>query len=300
MSSILRIGSSLTLAAVAASIFTSFLCSHAIAGRYRHADVEAAIKHLSDSDHYERKHGVYVIGEMGPEGKDAVPRLIELLQKDPFDDVRGEAASALARIGPDAEPAIPALIAFMKSQKDVVERSYAPYALGCIGKQPDLCVAAMVETINHDYSQVTISAVRALGSFGAGARPAIPSLIQAMKNGSMELREAAAYSLRSIPAGKENVPALTELLGDEIDCVRLAAATSLGGAGSEAAAAVPALTKLVGDSNHDVAKAAITGLGAIGPDASAAVPALKDALKDKEIQQEASEALKQINSRRRS
>src|SRR5215470_15419875 len=92
-----------------------------LAGEYRQADVDAAIKLLSDPDPYQRKSGAYHLSEMGPVAKTAVPELIELL-KDPV--ACGEAANALGKIGRDAMPALPALIEFLKDKSLGYERTY--------------------------------------------------------------------------------------------------------------------------------------------------------------------------------
>ena len=56
------------------------------------------------------------IGEAGPQAKAAVPALIEVLQKDKSNRVRGKAAMALGQIGPDANSAIPALDASLQDE----------------------------------------------------------------------------------------------------------------------------------------------------------------------------------------
>ena len=55
-----------------------------------------------------RREAVGVLVRMGPDGKDAVPDLIALLD-DEDEETRKLAARALGRIGPDATAAIPAL-----------------------------------------------------------------------------------------------------------------------------------------------------------------------------------------------
>jgi HEAT repeat protein len=55
-----------------------------------------------------RREAVGVLVRMGPDGKDAVPDLIALLNDDD-EETRKLAARALGRIGPEAAAAIPAL-----------------------------------------------------------------------------------------------------------------------------------------------------------------------------------------------
>lgn len=78
-------------------------------------------------------------------GDAAVPALIDTLA-DPDDDVRAQAAHALARMGPKAEPAVPALInALNDPNLDV--RQGAARALGQIGSSAEEAVPALVKAI---------------------------------------------------------------------------------------------------------------------------------------------------------
>jgi len=58
------------------------------------------IESLGDSDSYARNYAVMALRKFGPVARDAVPRLIGLLE-DPVDHVRKNAATALERIAPD-------------------------------------------------------------------------------------------------------------------------------------------------------------------------------------------------------
>lgn len=109
------------------------------------------------------------------------------------------------------------------------------------------------------------------------------------------MREAAAFSLERIPCSAKDIPALTAMLGDDIDSARIAAARSIGGAGSEGVAAVPKLIALLSDKNSSVRSAAAKTLGEIGRDAKDAIPALKTAVKsDPDIASVAKVAIEQI------
>jgi HEAT repeat protein len=274
-------------------------CGSAKAEQYRHADVEAAIKGLSSSDDGERKSAGYHLSEMGPIAKDAVPNLIQLLINDTSPGVKGEACNALGHIGADAAPAVPAVIAFLQSSDGGYERTYAASALGDIGKQPEQSVPILIVALQKDPEPVVRQmAARALGVFGADAKSAVPALIESIKTGNKDLRESAAYGLERIPGAAKDVPALTALLSDDIDSARIAAAKSIGGAGSEAVGAVPQLIVLLTDKNVDVRSAGAKGLGGIGPDAKQAIPALKLALKDAEISNEARDAIARINDKK--
>lgn len=272
-------------------------CSNTMAAQYRQSDIDSAVKSLAGTES-ERYSALNRITEMGPEAKDAVPRLIELLQVEPSMQIRGECAKALGNIGPAAGTAIPALVAFLQYPAGGYERAYVPTALGEIGQQPGVCVPVLIESLQHDAEPVVRQlSARALGDFGGAASEAVPALISAIKEGDKELREAAADALKDIPGRSADVPALIAMLSDPIDVARIAAARAVGGAGSEGVAAIPTLIQLLDDHNVSVRRAAAVGLGLIGPDAKTAIPALKTAGKDPEVCYAAGEAIRQIQGK---
>lgn len=84
-------------------------------------------------------------------------------------------------------------------------------------------------------------AAMALGRIG---KPAVPSLIQALRHRDTEVRRQAALVLARIgPEAADAVPELTEALDDPHETVRKAAGRALGQIGSAAAPAVPALMR---------------------------------------------------------
>lgn len=280
------------------SVQTALSCGIAQATEYRQADVDAELKNLESEDYGTRKTAAYHLTEMGKDAKSAIPALIEVLKTDPAAPVRGEISKALGLMGESAEPAVPAIIAFLQSDDGGYERTYAASALGDIGKRADIAVPALQKALESDGEPVVRElAARALAGFKSEAQPALPALLEAIKSGDKNLREAACAGLKDIPANAAAVTGLTELLSDEIEHIRAAAASSLGGAGSEAAPAVPALVKLLDDKNTDVKRAALKALGQIGPTAKEALPTLKIALKDPFLKSEAQYAIDQIKNK---
>ncbi len=280
------------------SVQTALSCGIAQATEYRQADVDAELKNLQSEDYGTRKTAAYHLTEMGKDAKSAIPALIEVLKTEPAAGVRGEISKALGLMGEAAEPAVPAIVAFLQSDDGGYERTYAASALGDIGKRADIAVPALQKAVESDGEPVVRQlAARALAGFKSEAQPALPALLEALKSGDKDLREAACAGLKDIPANAAAVPGLTDLLGDEIEHIRAAAASSLGGAGSEAAPAVPALVKLLDDKDTDVKRAALKALGQIGPTAKEALPTLKIALKDPFLKNEAQYAIEQIKSK---
>jgi len=118
-------------------------------------------------------------------------------------------------------------------------------------------------------------ALRALGSFGADAAPALDEITAALADADATVRLAAAWALSQVgPAGESAVPKLAGALSDAIPQVRSLAAVALKSMGAKAAPAVPELMRAVDDPAVYVRASAADALGAIGPGARAAVPAL--------------------------
>jgi len=122
--------------------------------------------------------------------------------------------------------------------------------------------------------------LRAIGSFGASAAPAVEPLIAALSDGDPETRGAAANALAHIgPPAVRSVPELAKLLADSAPRVRCQAALALKSIGPKSSGAVPELTRALSDSVPYVRASAADALGAIGPGSRAAISALIERLK---------------------
>jgi len=106
-----------------------------------------------------------------------------------------------------------------------------------------------------------IVAAEELGHIGqvkkSYAEPAVPGLIEALKDSDAGVRKAAADALGKVdPNVQLAVPALVDALKDKAPPVRQAAATALGQIGPDAKDAVDPLRELQNDSNRAVSRAA--------------------------------------------
>jgi len=124
---------------------------------------------------------IQAIGMFGPDAKDAVPALIEILRQDPKLGVRNSAAQSLGLIGPDARNAIPELIAGLK-EKDSYMRLACAQALGRIGPDASDAVPDLIECLRDKSSLVQVHAAVSLGRIGPSARAAIPALTEFLKD----------------------------------------------------------------------------------------------------------------------
>ncbi len=127
----------------------------------------------------------------------SVPELAKALS-DPEEEVRFEAAQALAVKGRVTAPAVPALIhALTDSSQDV--RECAAVALGEIGQAASSAVPALVRVLESDsYIHARMSAALALGKIGPSAVASVPNLIRVLDDANPGLRGRAAYALAKI------------------------------------------------------------------------------------------------------
>ena len=146
---------------------------------------------------------------------------------------------------------------------------------------PDAAIPALIDALGNDpHWYVRQGAAGALGMFGADAKPAVPALIEALRDENDYVRGFAIGALRRIgPAPDEALPALAEF-----DSLGTATALWLG------PAAVPMLIEKLKHENYKVRKAAAETLGKMGSHRGAghghlglgrAVPALVEALSDR-------------------
>jgi HEAT repeat protein len=219
---------------------------------------------------------------------------------------RERAFFVLGQIGPPARDALPALGAALRSE-NADQRRVAAWALGRIGKA---ALKQIAEGFRHEKLEVRISAACALAFVGPKAKPLVPELVKLMEEEDPGARLAAAEAAGRIgPWAKKAVPALlklaqatpaptvppTEPNGDEAteedaDAtvrsengngeVRAAAFEALGRIGEHAAHAVPGLAELLAGECVEIRLMASRTPAQIGPNAKKAAPMLGRALAD--------------------
>jgi len=253
-----------------------------------------------------------VVNQIGPEAKDAVPEVTQVLA-DKRPEVRREAILALAEIGEAAAPAVPQIV---KTLDDEFDRLPATFALGRIGKanaDAEATIRKNVESTDPMLSTVSIWALARLHPEDKKlVREATERLCEGLKSKEERVRAACARGLADLKPGPDIMLPLMEkaLEGADENVVRealgaLAGFASpavvpklidalkyegtrpyviyiLGEQGAAAKPAVEALIKLLDDKNPAVQHEVPMALGKIGPDAKAAVPALAKALQERE------------------
>lgn len=188
------------------------------------ADVTKLVADLKSNDADVRRAAAKGIGEMGPDAKSATPALLDALKKDKDLFVRRFAAQALGDVEADPKTAVPALAAVLKEgdKKELVEA-----AVTTLGKMGPTAVPPLIDAVKSKTDTpskgkpkkgplptdptalVRTKAIEALGNIGAKAKPAVPVLIDSLRDPNV--RTEAAEALGNIgPDAKEAVTALRD------------------------------------------------------------------------------------------
>lgn len=219
-------------------------------------NVPALIAAAQAGDEAARTKAIDQLGDQGAKAAAAVGPLSQLLS-DKSATVRAHAAHALGKLGKASLPAVPALAGLTKDNDDSVRRQ-AVKALVAIHPGPQVMMPIMVKLLEDADPALRVRILHAVAQAGPSA---LPGMILALKN------EKAAYwaclVLREMgPVAKEAVPSLAEALKATSPEVRREAALTLGGLGEAASAAVPQLVAALDDADSRVA--ATFALGQIG------------------------------------
>jgi HEAT repeat protein len=269
--------------------------------------------------------------------REGIDALTEALRNDKADRVREAAAAALGKVGGESRPAVQALAAALKD-KHAGTTSAAAESLASLGESARAAAGALMETLqdkNADrfargFAAIALvriggpetgraapaltaalvdakapaglreTSARLLGQLGQDAAASVPALAQALQDGAVEIRRAAAGSLAQLgPLAKDALPQLKRAVEAEKDRgVRCSAIYAIGSLGKDAVPTVALLAKCVKENHVEVRLAAIRALGNIGPDAKAAIVPLLDAARESQtdIREAATDALKKIQS----
>lgn len=216
------------------------------------AENDSLLQNLKHEDVAERKKAVFAVGEK--KIKDAVPILIELLEKDPDSVIRNSAARSLGKIADKAQtdPVIEALNKALEDS-DYYVKTNACWSLGKL-KDPR-AIPALMKMVDPKQRIYTMGgdAKKIKGESGSNAS-------ENLKQEGMQFSDIIVKAINAIGeiGDKEGLPALFTALGDEEDgTVRCASCLALGKIGDPIA--VPVLIKALEDKywyvRRDAAKA---------------------------------------------
>lgn len=246
----------------------------------KHAEVviPALVEALMDEDPLVRWSASNALEQINPEADKAslaVNPLIELL-KGQNDDVRRNAAEALRRLRGQAKSAIPFLISVAKDQSaSDITRSTTVYALAEIDLKGEVIIPTLVELLQDKHT--CASAAKALGDVGVERESQSVMVLETPNNRSVYVSGEGDKRIKS--DAKPAIPILIELLRDQDEYIRASAAEALSRIGAEPKVIVPLLIELLGDSSENVRYSAVNAIGEVGPEAAVAAPALVELIK---------------------
>jgi len=184
---------------------------------------------------------------------------------------RRQAAAALDLMGAAARPALPHLVEGYYDKDETVKASVVS-ALTKIGKaHPEVNTEIVQMLVGEDWRfwRHVKALLHAIGP------PAVPALIEGLKDPGAMMRERCAFTLAEMePVPISAIPALLRTAADEVTNVRMRAIFALGRFGPVAGIAMPALIKAVKDKERSVRTEAIRALGNMGPAGESAVSML--------------------------
>ncbi len=226
--------------------------------------LRALAPRLKDERAAARQAAVFVLPRCGTA---ALPELTVALQ-DTEAVVRQQAIQAFPKFPPDAKVILPVLTTALRDN-DAYVRAEAVAALASyVGLRPD--VSPLLRTAAHDPdANVRQTAVAALGRVGL---PAVPALLQAMRDPEAKVWKKAIDAFLEMPVPDKVLrPVLLRALKSDDSNQRQGAAYAMARFGADA---VQPLVDALQDPDAGVQWAAVDTLDTIGPAARKAVPAL--------------------------
>jgi HEAT repeat protein len=210
-------------------------------------------------------------------------------------EVSDRVLGAFASLGARAVPhAIAAL-------KDPQRRVRALQVLARIGPEAAPAVPGLIETLKNGDAATKVEALFALGAIGPKAQAAVTPISDQLGDKDLRVVQAAGYALGKIgPAAKEAIPALTKLNQSEDELLKLTsvwAVLKIAPRSDELTKnSLPILTGALKNSREFVRVEAAMTLGELGPSAAPALPALESATSDTSaaVRSAATAAIKKI------
>jgi HEAT repeat protein len=161
--------------------------------------------------------------------RQALPALVDLLNKEKDGQVRLAVLDAVTALGPDAGSAVPALVHTLRSdyggqREEEMHQDYrSALALAAVGAP---AVEGLRGLLKDGKPNVRAEAAMALGRIGADAAPAVPDLIHLLGDKNERIGQEASLALGRI--GKTAIVALVAASENRDDLIRARAVASLG------------------------------------------------------------------------
>jgi len=234
---------------------------------------------LETGDARGRVSAALAIRDLGENGRTALPALQRNLEhEDPY--VRLGAAVVVAKFESNGKDLIHILVTGIDHPEDDL-REAAIKEIQCVGAEAKTVLSRIIEAVQHPRAREPL--VQILGGFGPDAAPAIPTLIELLKEPD-GLESRWQEVVRTLPKiGPKAIGPLMRAIHSGDLVARRRAIEALGRMGPSAKSLVPMLTDLLKSGPPTIRVTAARALGNIGPDAGAAVPVLRGLLDDRDI-----------------
>ena len=236
--------------------------------------VPLLLKALRDKDSTVVKRAVHALAERG---KDIVPAMIEALKDDRTEFY---ALLVLHEIGPDAKDAVPAICNVLHEANEPYQRQEAAMTLGMIGPGAASAVPDLIRLLDDPEIGVQHAAVFALGMIGPPAAPAAESIREHLDSDDPFFWVAGAWALAKIFPENENIKKTTarflaQMITNPDHHVRRIAAQGLLDLSPGEQITLPALEAALASTDDGVVNDTLIAINGLGDDA---VPVLIKAL----------------------
>ncbi len=236
--------------------------------------VPLLLKALRDKDSTVVKRAVHALAERG---KDIVPAMIEALKDDRTEFY---ALLVLHEIGPDAKDAVPAICNVLHEANEPYQRQEAAMTLGMIGPGAASAVPDLIRLLDDPEIGVQHAAVFALGMIGPPAAPAAESIREHLDSDDPFFWVAGAWALAKIFPENENIKKTTarflaQMITNPDHHVRRMAAQALLDLRPGKQITLPALEAALASTDDGVVNDTLIAINGLGDDA---VPVLIKAL----------------------
>lgn len=239
-----------------------------------------------------RKEVFDVLGDLGPDAKDAVPAVVKVLRSPPreYHDARDNAVACLAKIGPAAKEAIPALTELLQDDGSKLnekrrqgwhhEQFEFAVALIHIDSENAAAIAHLKKAESSKDPGAQVRATFELARANPRDADAVRRLGGYAQTFPMERARVVGYLGELGPRAKEFFPLAKELMADPPRNVLGPGQMYEAAVKIDPAAAVPLLMPLLRHKNADTRQQAMRALAKAGAHAKVAVPVLRELATD--------------------
>lgn len=198
-------------------------------GEAQSRDAKAIRADLTSQDGSIRRQACEDLQALGDGARDALPAVLEILEKDLDEDVQVEAVKVLGQLPQETSVTVPILIELIAQRTGSLQTN-AVVVLGSLSEASENVLPCLIGLTRSKRSMVRVYAINALKSLGPKATPAIPALKKCFLDNHPMARRLAAQSLVAI--GKDAIKplaALTKHKDEDTKTLALSALIDLGG-----------------------------------------------------------------------